>query len=86
MAQYKAGTLGDFSNSMAAAIEAEMAILMGPLSDSPEEVIARRSLLVAISRGVLRHLRDNQTAIQVSGTVAFNTFSTTPVISVQDLA
>ena len=60
-----------FANSMAAAIEAELNTLLiadglPPLDiDNSPESRDRRRLFAAISRGVVRHLRDNLDAIKV---------------------
>jgi len=64
---------GDFVNSMAKAIEDELNTLLTldglptlpttPISD--KEIRDRRRLFVAIARGVVRHLRDHNTAIDV---------------------
>lgn len=68
----KPGTLNDFSGSMAAAIENELngsLTLDGllPLPATPaEELRERRRLFVAIARGVVRHLRDNQVNIRIT--------------------
>jgi hypothetical protein len=70
---------------MAEAMENELALLIGLLPDSPDEIRARRVLLVAIARGVLRHLRDRQTAIHVDGFAGVDPFSTTPTLDVKDL-
>jgi hypothetical protein len=60
-----------FANSMAAAIEAELNILLEAdglpaldIDNSPESR-DRRRLFAAIARGVVRHLRDNLDAIKV---------------------
>jgi hypothetical protein len=65
----KPGTVADFSNSMAAAMENALATeyqaLKGePLPDMGEE--DRRMLLVAIAQGVTRHLLDNLTSIEMT--------------------
>lgn len=67
----KPGSLGDFSGSMAAAIESELNAMLvndglpGLPVDSSPETRDRRRLFVAIARGVVRHLRDNQASIVV---------------------
>lgn len=65
----KAGTVGDFSGSLAQAIEnalkAEYAVLKGePLPDQGLE--DRRMLLVAIAQGVVRYLKANADAFEIS--------------------
>lgn len=58
----KAGTMGDFDDSMAAAIEIAFERVwnerMGdPLSEQTRD--DRRMMFVAIAQGVIRHLQDN---------------------------
>lgn len=65
----KAGTVADFSNSMAEAMEdalkAEYLALKGEaLSDQGLE--DRRMLLVAIAQGITRYLKSNVDAWQIS--------------------
>lgn len=65
----KAGTVADFSDSMAKAIEdalkAEYLIVKGEaLPESPSE--DRRLLLVAIAQGITRYLKSNVDAWQIS--------------------
>nr|WP_310525016.1 hypothetical protein [Polymorphobacter sp.] len=67
----KPGSLDDFGASMAEAIENELnarMILDGlpglPMEDTPERR-DRRRLFVAIARGVMRHLKDNEASIVV---------------------
>jgi hypothetical protein len=64
-------TTAEFTDSMAATIEAELNRLLGndslpllPLDDS-QETRDRRRLFVAIARGVVRHLVENRLAITV---------------------
>jgi hypothetical protein len=83
--QLKAGSLADFGGSMAEAIENEMALLIGPLPDSPAEITNRRVLFVAIARGVVRHLRDREQAFEVTASVIANTVNTTVDITAQDV-
>jgi hypothetical protein len=67
----KPGSLDDFGNSMAAAIESELNTLLvadglpGLPGAPAQDVRDRRRLFVAIARGVVRHLRDNQVSIVV---------------------
>ncbi len=65
----KAGTVGDFSDSMAEAMEdalkAEYLIVKEEaLPESPDE--DRRLLLVAIAQGITRYLKSNPDAWQIS--------------------
>lgn len=67
------GDMSEFDNSMAAAIEEELNILLGMdelplLTSDPNdgEVRARRRFVIAIARGVVRHLRDNADAFVVT--------------------
>jgi hypothetical protein len=72
MAQLKPGSLSNFSNSMAAAIENELNTLMTNdglpalnMDASDQTVRDRRRLFVAIARGVVAHLQSQKPAIQV---------------------
>lgn len=63
------GAPGDFTGSMAAAIESELNRLLSnddlptlPDDDS-QETRDRRRLFVAIARGVVRHLAENNNAL-----------------------
>jgi hypothetical protein len=67
----KPGTLDDFSDSMAEAIEQALdAALTGdllpglPMDDTPERR-DRRRLFVAIARGVVKHLKAEQASMVV---------------------
>lgn len=58
----KAGTLTDFDNSMAKAMEDALGVLWlaktgEPLSSAAQE--DRRLMFIAIAQGVVKHLRDN---------------------------
>jgi hypothetical protein len=60
-----------YNDSLAAQIESELNLLLAadglqtlPL-DNAQETRERRRLFVAIARGVIRHLRDNQNSIDV---------------------
>jgi hypothetical protein len=62
----------DFTDSMAAAIEAELNYLLGqdkkqqlPTDGTKDEANDRRRFLAAIARGVIRHLKENPDALQV---------------------
>lgn len=79
----KAGTVGDTSNSMAAAIEkafraawpAVMTHMDLPSTTSPDLQL----LFVAIAQGVVHYLADHADSIQVSVTVASNLTATATV-------
>ena len=67
----KPGSLVDFSGSMAAAIETELntMLLLAGLPQLPAEADRRddhRRLFVAIARGVVGHLKANQSSIQIT--------------------
>lgn len=58
----KAGTLDDFNNSMAAAIESAFELVWNNRMGAPlpnETRDDRRMMFVAIAQGVIRHLKDN---------------------------
>ena len=66
----KPGTLANFGNSMAAEMESElnaMLIAAGlpPLPATEPERSDHRRLFVAIARGVVKHLKANQTSLVV---------------------
>ena len=61
------GTLADFDDSMAKAIEDALSDLLGGLPQTPEHVVHdRRRLFIAISEGVIRYLRDNEDAFEIT--------------------
>ena len=68
-----AGTLADFDNagfdyrdSMATSIEHALEQLLGPLPTAPPNLVAdRRNLFIAISRGVIDHLKANEAAFKI---------------------
>ena len=65
----KPGTVADFNDSMAAAMENALATEYLALKGSPLPEMGeedRRMLLVAIAQGVTRHLLDNLPSIQMS--------------------
>jgi hypothetical protein len=78
------GQLSEFDDSMAAAIEEELNALLGDdelpqllMDDNNREVRERRRFFLAIARGVVRHLRDHQTSIDIllpGGTVVHPVF------------
>jgi hypothetical protein len=73
--------LPEFAGSMANAIEIELANLVGLPSGDPT---TRRKLLVAISRGVIKHLSENQEAFVIKVTVQNHpTVTTHPDIKVK---
>jgi hypothetical protein len=80
-----AGTLADFNDSMALAMETEYAALAGPLSDAPDEIRARRIMFIAIARGVIKHLQAKQDAFAIGFTVAGSTINTHPNIAVRNV-
>jgi hypothetical protein len=60
--ELKAGTLDDFSNSMAAAMERAFDLVWNARWGTPLPTQTRddrRLLFVAIAQGVIRHLKDN---------------------------
>jgi hypothetical protein len=68
----KPGSLSSFSGSMAEDIEHELDILMQAAGSPPlntdasdQSVRDRRRFLVAIARGVVKHIQDNKANIQV---------------------
>jgi hypothetical protein len=64
--QLYAGTLTDFNDSMAQAIEAALTQLLGPLPSAPPQLVDdRRKLFIAISRGVIDHLKSKQAALKI---------------------
>jgi hypothetical protein len=64
--QLFAGTLTQFDDSMAKAMEDALAALMGPLPSAPAKVVEdRRALFIAISRGVIEHLKAKQAAFEI---------------------
>ena len=61
-----AGTLADFNGSMAQAIENALIDLLGPLPSAPQNLVDdRRALFIAISRGVINHLKANEAAFKI---------------------
>ena len=87
----KPGSLDDFGSSMAEAIENELntrMILDGlpglPMEDTPERR-DRRRLFVAIARGVMRHLKDNEASIVVPYVDGGTNRATAPVMTVTGL-
>jgi hypothetical protein len=68
----KPGSLGSFSGSMAQDIEHELDILMQAAGSPPlntdasdQSVRDRRRFLVAIARGVVKHIESNKANIKV---------------------
>jgi hypothetical protein len=63
--QLYAGSLADFDTvpSMAQAMEAALAVQVGPLQGDPT---MRRQVLIALAQGVIDHLKQEQQAFQVS--------------------
>ena len=87
----KPGSLSDFDNSMAAAIEMQLHDMLlddnlpGLLFDGTPETRDRRRFFVAIARGVVGHLRDNQASIVIHYQDDAATKSTSPILSVQGI-
>lgn len=84
--QIKAGTVSDFTGSMAQAMEEAMkkeyqAIKGEPLPDMGVE--DRRMLFAAIAQGVVRHLKDNVDAFDVSTILHPSSTATTTVDDIQ---
>jgi len=79
-----AGTLADFNDSMAKAIEDALNALMGPLPSVPQKVVDdRRALFIAIANGVINHLAAKQEALQIDFDVGLDHITTNPVIQVR---
>lgn len=70
MADLKAGTSDSIADSMAAAMEnafrAEWPKVMGDDQDVPDPSPEMRLLFVAVAQGVIRHLKDNAQALEVT--------------------
>jgi hypothetical protein len=87
----KPGSLDDFAFSMAAAIENELNLslladgLPGLPMDASRETRDRRRLFVAIARGVVRHLRDNEGSFVIPYQDGGTNRTTAPDISVTGL-
>ncbi len=84
--QLYAGTLEEFDDSMAKAIEDALAApdLLGPLPMAPEQLVRdRRALLIAISRGVINHLATKQAALTIDFDVGPVHVTTNPVVQVK---
>lgn len=79
-----AGTLTNFNDSMAKAIEDAMIGLLGPLPSAPPAVIQdRRVLFVAIAEGVINHLKAKQQAFVITVDIGPGDVEVTPVIQVK---
>ncbi|MBZ5684099.1 MAG: hypothetical protein LAP86_03620 [Acidobacteriia bacterium] len=79
-----AGTLADFNDSMAQAIEDALTALMGPLPSVPPKVVHdRRALFIAIANGVIKHLAEKQAALKIDFDVGLDHITTNPVIQVR---
>ena len=82
--QLYAGTLADFNDSMAQAIEDALNALTGPLPTAPQQVVDdRRKLFIAISQGVINHLASKQAALQIHFHVGPVHVTTNPAIQVR---
>jgi hypothetical protein len=63
-----AGAISGFevTDSMAKEIEDALAALIGPLPTAPAKMVAdRRKLFIAISRGVIQHLKNHERDFQI---------------------
>jgi hypothetical protein len=79
-----AGTLTNFNDSMAKAIEDALTNLIGPLPSAPPAVIQdRRVLFVAIAEGVINHLKAKQEAFVITVDIGPSDVEVTPVIQVK---
>lgn len=83
----KPGSLGSFSGSMAQDIENELDSLMQAAGSPPlnkdasdQSVRDRRRFLVAIARGVVKHIENNKSSIKV-----FCEHNTTKPVTVVDV-
>jgi hypothetical protein len=82
--QLYAGTLTDFNDSMAQAIENALTQLLGPLPAAPPQLVDdRRALFIAISRGVINHLKSKEAALKIDFNIGFFHVSTSPDIDVR---
>jgi len=82
--QLYAGSLNDFNDSMAQAIENALVQLIGPLPSQPPKLVEdRRALFIAISRGVISHLKSKEAALRIEFDVGFIHVSTNPDIDVR---
>ena len=64
------GTLANFNDSMAQSIENAMAGLGVPMpSQPPQAVIDRRVLFIAIAEGVIRYLKQKESAFEIKAEV-----------------
>jgi hypothetical protein len=78
-----AGTLDDFNDSMAKAIEDALSALMSLPSVPPKVVEDRRKLFIAIANGVIKHLTEKQAALKIDFDVGLDHITTNPVIQVR---
>jgi hypothetical protein len=84
--QLYAGNLADFDTeaSMARAIEDALNQLIGPLPSGPPAVVNdRRTLFIAISRGVINHLKSKEAALKLDFHVGSVHVVTNPNIDVR---
>jgi hypothetical protein len=82
--QLYAGTLTDFNDSMAQAIETALSALVGPLPSAPQKLVDdRRCLFIAISQGVINYLAAKQAALQIDFDVGVVHVTTNPVLQVR---
>jgi hypothetical protein len=84
--QLYAGNLADFDTeaSMARAIEDALTQLIGPLPSAPDAVVNdRRTLFIAIARGVINHLKSREAALGLDFYVGSHHVVTHPTIDVR---
>lgn len=75
------GTLTNFNDSMAKAIEDALANFLGPLPSAPPSMVAdRRALFIAIAEGVIRYLQAKQDAFEITVDVGPQNVTVSPVI------
>jgi hypothetical protein len=84
--QLYAGSLADFDTeaSMARAIEDSLTQLIGPLPSGPDVAVNdRRTLFIAIARGVIDHLKSKEAALRLDFHVGSDHVVTNPNIDVR---
>jgi hypothetical protein len=84
MAELYAGSLTDFNDSMAQAIENALTALVGPLPSSPQKLVDdRRALFIAISEGVINHLAAKNEALKIEFDVGLDHYTVFPEVQVR---
>jgi hypothetical protein len=79
-----AGSLADFNDSMAQAIENSLNALIGPLPSAPQKLVDdRRALFIAISQGVINYMAAKQAALKIDFDVGPVHVTTNPVLQVR---